>query len=384
MKIIQFGEGNFLRAFVDWMMEKDSVAVVKPRPGKGLERLIGQQCRYYVCVQGMKDGQEIDDIEKMESIASAINPYEEHDAYLRLAEQESIRFVISNTTEAGIAFDPECKLTDAPALSYPGKLTQLLYHRWQHFKGATDKGIIILPCELIFHNGKNLQKCIKQYIELWGLEADFEQWVDTCCPIYNTLVDRIVSGAPTEDEQKQFEQRIEAASDGGSIFVKAEPYHLWVIEAPESVRAELPLRRDDFNIVFTNDEHPYHERKVTLLNAPHTVMSALGTELGLETVRDCMLHPTLGPDLQKMMNEELIPTLLPMGFSKEELDTYAHDITDRFLNPFLHHRLSSIRLNAISKCKARLLPSMERYFELNGTMPTMLTKGIMSNIRLEK
>lgn len=385
-KIIQFGEGNFLRAFVDWMMEKDSVVVVKPRPGKGLENLISQQCRYFVCVQGMKDGQVIDNIEKMESISRAFNPYEAYDEYLRLAEQESIRFVISNTTEAGIAFDPECKLTDTPALSYPGKLTQLLYHRWQHFKGATDKGIIVLPCELIFHNGKNLQKCIKQYIELWGLEADFQKWVDECCPIYNTLVDRIVSGAPTEEEQQQFEQRI--AADGQAvqshpIFVKAEPYHLWVIEAPEAVRAEMPLRCNDFNIVFTDDEHPYHERKVTLLNAPHTVMSALGTEMGLETVRDCMIHPTLGPDLQKMMNEELIPTLIPMGFSKEELDAYAHDITDRFLNPFLHHRLSSIRLNAISKCKARLLPSMERYFELNGTMPAMLTKGIMSNIRLE-
>lgn len=389
-KIIQYGEGNFLRAFADWMMEKDSVVVVKPRPGKGLERLIGQQCRYYVCVQGMKDGQVIDNIERMESISRAINPYEEHDEYLRLAEQESIRFVISNTTEAGIAFDPECKLSDAPALSYPGKLTQLLYHRWQHFKGAADKGLIILPCELIFHNGKNLQKCINQYIELWGLEADFKAWVETCCPIYNTLVDRIVSGAPTEEEQKEFESRIASASNNegkaeaqNPIFVKAEPYHLWVIEAPEDVRAELPLRQTDFNIVFTNDEHPYHERKVTLLNAPHTVMSALGTEMGLETVRDCMIHPTLGADLQKMMNEELIPTLLPMGFSQEELDAYAHDITDRFLNPFLHHRLSSIRLNAISKCKARLLPSMQRYFELNGTMPTMLTKGIMSNIRLE-
>ena len=153
MKIIQFGEGNFLRAFVDWMMEKDSVTIVKPRPGKGLERLLEQQCRYYVCVQGMKEGEVINKIERIESIAGAINPYEDHAAYLRLAEAEDARFVVSNTTEAGIAFDPACKLQDAPALSYPGKLTQLLYHRWKHFQGDKDKGLVILPCELIFHNG---------------------------------------------------------------------------------------------------------------------------------------------------------------------------------------------------------------------------------------
>ena len=386
MKIIQFGEGNFLRAFVDWMMEKDSVMVVKPRPGKGLEHLLSQQCRYYVCVQGMKEGVVIDEMERMESIAGAVNPYEDYEAYLRLAEDEGVRFVVSNTTEAGIAFDPECQFEDSPALSYPGKLTQLLYHRWKHFVGDKNKGLVILPCELIFHNGTTLRRTIEQYIELWNLEKDFAEWVKACCPIYNTLVDRIVSGTPTEEEQLQFEARIK---DGGGectghpICVKAEPYHLWVIEAPESLKEELPLRRADFNIVFTQDENPYHERKVTLLNAPHTVMSALGTEMGLETVEECMKHPTLGPALQQMMRSELIPTLLPMGFTQEELDRYTDEITDRFLNPFLHHRLSSIRLNAISKCKARLLPPMHRYYELHNSMPVMLTKGLMANINLE-
>ena len=386
MKIIQFGEGNFLRAFVDWMMEKDSVMVVKPRPGKGLERLLAQQCRYYVCQQGMKEGAVVDEMERMESIAGAINPYEDHEAYLRLAEDEGVRFVVSNTTEAGIAFDPECRFQDAPALSYPGKLTQLLHHRWKHFHGDRTKGLVILPCELTFHHGKNLRKTIRQYMEHWQLEEGFREWVETCCPIYNTLVDRIVSGTPTEEEQQQFEARIKA--DGGEcmghpICVKAEPYHLWVIEAPESLREELPLRDGDFNIVFTQDENPYHERKVTLLNAPHTVMSALGTEMGLETVEECMKHPTLGPALQQMMREELIPTLLPLGFSQEELDRYASAITDRFLNPFLHHRLSSIRLNAIAKCKARLLPPIQRYYEQKGQMPVMLVKGLMANVGLE-
>lgn len=384
MKIIQFGEGNFLRAFVDWMMKDNSVMVVKPRPGKGLENLLAHGCHYYVCVQGMKEGKVIDDIEQMKSIAGAINPYEDYEGYLRLAEEEEVRFIISNTTEAGITFDPSCQFSDAPALSYPGKLTQLLYHRWKHFHGDKTKGLVILPCELIFHNGKNLRKTIEQYIELWNLEEDFTTWVKECCPIYNTLVDRIVSGAPTEEEQQDFETRIGTPSDTHRpIFVKAEPYHLWVIEAPESLRQELPLRRTDFNIVLTDNENPYHERKVTLLNAPHTVMSAIGMELGLETVEECMKHPVLGPSLQKMMREELLPTLLPLGFSQEELERYTSEITDRFLNPFLHHRLSSIRLNAISKCKARLLPPMKRYYEIYNTMPTMLTKGLMANVNME-
>lgn len=386
MKIIQFGEGNFLRAFADWMMEKDSVMIVKPRPGKGLERLLARQCRYHVCIQGMKEGKAIDETERIESIAGAINPYEDFQAFLQLAEEETARFVISNTTEAGIVFDPSCQLADAPALSFPGKLTQLLFHRWKHFQGARDKGLVILPCELIFHNGEKLLEAVSQYIAHWHLDEDFARWVEECCPVYNTLVDRIVSGAPGDEEQQQFELRVGengTAAGARPIFVKAEPYHLWVIEAPDSLRRELPLRRPDFNIVFTSNENPYHERKVTLLNAPHTVMSALGIEMGLETVEDCMRHPTLGPAIRQMMRQELLPTLLPMGFGQEELDRYISDITDRFLNPFLHHRLSSIRLNAISKCKARLLPPIQRYFSLHGTMPAMLVQGLMANIRLE-
>lgn len=365
IKIIQFGEGNFLRAFVDWMMQENSIMVVKPRPGKGLERLLEAGCRYQVRLQGIAAGQPVDTIETINSIGGAINPYEQHDEYLRLAESPDVKFVISNTTEAGIAFDPECKLSDAPALSYPGKLTQLLFHRYQFYKGDTSRGLIILPCELIFHNGRELKNCVNQYIDLWQLGEDFKQWFESCCPIYSTLVDRIVPGG----------------NEPGVVM--AEPYHLWVIEGPESLREQLPLRDGDFNLVFADSEEPYHQRKVTLLNAPHTVMSAIGTEMGLETVRDCMLHPKLGPFLQALMKEELIPTLVPMGFEEAELIQYVADVTDRFLNPHLHHRLSSIRLNAISKCKARLLPPIQRYFELKGVMPERLCKGLISNINLE-
>lgn len=366
VRILQFGEGNFLRAFVDWMMDTDTVYVVKPRPGKGLEDLLSKGCRYDVRIQGITQGVKTDTVQHISSIAGALNPYEQPQDFLRLAELPALRFVVSNTTEAGIAFDPACQLGDQPALSYPGKLTQLLYHRWKHFQGAADKGLTILPCELIFHNATQLRRCIDQYIELWSLPAEFKAWIHQCCPLHNTLVDRIVSGRNEEGA------------------VVAEPYHLWVIEAPETLREQLPLRPgQSFNLVFTGNEQPYHQRKVTLLNCPHTVMSALGTQMGLETVRECMQHPDLGPFLREMMSEELLPILLPAGFQSDELESYIAQVCDRFLNPFLHHRLVSIRLNAISKCKARLLPPIQRYFELRGQMPQRLVKGLLANIELE-
>ncbi len=387
-KIIQFGEGNFLRAFVDWMVEEmnlrtdfdGSVVVVKPRPGDSMKAFQEAGCRYTVCIQGQQNGEVIDILQPIKSISRAINPYEDTDAYFELAEQEGIRFVVSNTTEAGIQFDAECKLTDRPASSYPAKLTQLLYHRWKHFNGSSEHGLIILPCELILHNGVELRKCIKEYIELWQLEDAFAEWVKDYCPVYSTLVDRIVSGKPTPEELEQLQERTEGKEN---IFVKAEPYHLWVIEAPESIEQELPLQKAGLNVLWVKDEAPYHERKLTLLNAPHTVMAAIGSEMGLETVRDCLVHPKLSVFLQEMMKEELLPTLLPLGLQQDDLESYIADVTDRFLNPFLHHRLISIRLNAISKCKARLLPPIQRYFDLKGEMPIRLSKGLHANIRLE-
>lgn len=359
IKILQFGEGNFLRAFIDWMMEENSVMVVKPRPGKGLERLLNIGCRYQVALQGLLDGKEVNTIEEVKSIAGAINPYEQPEAYWQLAEQPTLRFIVSNTTEAGIAFDDACKLTDQPALSYPGKLTQLLYHRWKHFGGDKSKGLIILPCELIFHNGRELRKCIEQYIALWQLEADFAAWINEACVICNTLVDRIVPGG--EDY----------------AVVKAEPYHLWVIEGPQSLREELPLRQQDFNIVFTDNEQPYHQRKVTMLNGPHTALSAVGHLAGLETVRDCMLHPAMSKYINKVMMEELLPTVpLP----KQEMEAYAKGVCDRFLNPFVRHMLTSIMLNNLAKYRTRDLPSLKWHVEQEGQLPQALTLALAANL----
>lgn len=355
MKIVQFGEGNFLRAFIDWMMLPETVAVVKPRPGAGLERLTARGCRYEVCLQGQLDGQLVDTTEEISSIACAINPYEEIDAFWKLAADPEVEFVVSNTTEAGIVFDPSCKLSDAPALSYPGKLVQFLLKRYE----AGLPGVTILPCELIFHNGKHLKECMHQYMNLWQLSAEFRAWVDACCPVYNTLVDRIVPGGP--DYYK----------------VVAEPYHLWVIEGPESLRERLPLRSKDINLVLTDDENPYHLRKVTMLNGPHTAMSAVGHLAGLETVRECMLHPVVGKYVEQVMMQELLPTVpLP----EAEMLKYADSVKDRFLNPFVKHALTSIMLNSISKFVTRDLPAMRWHYKNRGVLPQGLVIALAANL----
>lgn len=359
IKILQFGEGNFLRAFVDWMMTPDSVIVVKPRPGKGLERLLACNCRYSVGLQGIDRGTTVNTVEPVESIAGAINPYEQYDEFFRLAELPQLKVIVSNTTEAGIQFDASCRFDDTPALSYPGKLTQLLHHRWQHFKGDKAMGLVILPCELIFHNGRELRKCVNQYIDLWNLEPAFREWMEECCPFYNTLVDRIVPGGDDP------------------LVVKAEPYHLWVIEAPKEVRNVLPLRNNDFNILFTDDEQPYHQRKVTLLNGPHTALSAVGHLAGLQTVRDCMLHPQVGQYVERVMMQELLPTIpLP----EAELVEFAESIKERFLNPYVHHLLTSIMLNNLAKYRTRDLPALRWHVEHRGALPQALTLALAANL----
>lgn len=359
IKILQFGEGNFLRAFVDWMMTPDSVIVVKPRPGKGLERLLACNCRYSVGLQGIDSGTTVNTVEPVESIVGAINPYEQHGEFFRLAELPQLKVIVSNTTEAGIQFDASCRFDDTPALSYPGKLTQLLHHRWQHFKGDKAMGLVILPCELIFHNGRELRKCVNQYIDLWNLEPAFREWMEECCPFYNTLVDRIVPGGDDP------------------LVVKAEPYHLWVIEAPKEVRNVLPLRNNDFNILFTDDEQPYHQRKVTLLNGPHTALSAVGHLAGLQTVRDCMLHPQVGQYVERVMMQELLPTVpLP----EAELVEFAKSIKERFLNPYVHHLLTSIMLNNLAKYRTRDLPALRWHVKHRGALPQALTLALAANL----
>ena len=384
-RIIQFGEGNFLRAFIDWMVYNmnqkadfnSSVVVVQPLPNGMIDMLNEQDGLYHVNLQGLDNGNTVNSIELIDVISRSLNPYSQFEEYLKLAEQPEMRFVVSNTTEAGIAFDPTCKLTDAPACSYPGKLTQLLYHRFKTFDGAVDKGLIIFPCELIFHNGTELKKTIRQYIELWQLGEDFSNWFENACGVYSTLVDRIVPGYPRET----ISEILEKIQIDDKLVVQAEIFHLLVIEAPESVAAEFPAHKAGLNVLFVPDEKPYHERKVTLLNGPHTVLAPVAYLSGLDIVRECLTDEVISKFLHQVMFNELIETL---DLPKEELNKFANDVLDRFNNPFVKHYVTSIMLNSFPKFKTRDLPGLKIYLERKGKLPVGLVLGLAALITYDK
>lgn len=384
-KIIQFGEGNFLRAFVDWIIWNTNkatdfnagVVVVQPIEKGMVDVLNSQDGLYHVNLQGIDNGKPVDSIEMIDVINRGINPYRDFDDYIALAENPDIRFVISNTTEAGIAYDPSCRLEDRPASSYPGKLVQLLYHRYEFFKGDVSKGLIIFPCELIFLNGKELKKCIYQYIDLWNLGEGFKAWFEQACGVYCTLVDRIVPGYP-RDTIGQILDRIGIED---KMVVKAEIFHLWVIEAPEEIAEEFPAPKAGLNVLFVPSEAPYHARKVTLLNGPHTVLSPVGYLSGLDTVRECVEDELIGKFVRKVMFGELLETL---DLPKEELEQFANAVLERFVNPYVKHFVTSIMLNSFPKYKTRDLPGLKTYLERKGSLPEGLVLGLAAIITYYK
>ena len=384
-RIIQFGEGNFLRAFADWiifnMNQKagfnSSVVIVQPLEIGMVNMLNEQDVLYHVNLQGLQNGKEVDSIQLIDVVSRGLNPYAQYDEFLKLAEIPEMRFVISNTTEAGIAFDPSCKLEDAPAKSYPGKLTQLLFNRFNVFNGAMDKGLIIFPCELIFDNGKVLKKCIDQYIELWNLGEDFKHWFDSACAVYCTLVDRIVPGYPRDS----IGQILDRIGLDDKLVVKGEIFHLWVIEAPKTVEKEFPADKAGLNVLFVPCEKPYHDRKVTLLNGPHTVLSPVGYLAGLDTVKECCDDPVIGRFVKKVMFDELLETL---DLPRVELTQFADAVLERFRNPFVKHFVTSIMLNSFPKFKTRDLPGLKIFLERKGVLPSGLVLGLAAIVTYYK
>ena len=394
-KVIQFGEGNFLRAFVDWiiwnMNQKTnfnaSVAVVQPIDRGMAEWLNGQDCLYHVNLQGRLNGEAINSLERIDVISRALNPYSQNAAFMALADQPEIRFVISNTTEAGITFDPTCKFTDAPASSYPGKLVQLLYRRYKTFEGDPKKGLILMPCELIFLNGHHLKDCIRKYIELWkdDFATDYEgfkEWFEKYNYVCATLVDRIVPGFPRKDIAA-IQEKVGYADN---LVVQAEIFHLWVIEKPENMsieqlREEFPAEKAGLHVLIAESEKPYHERKVTLLNGPHTVLSPVAYLSGINIVRDACNDPVIGKYIHKVQFEELMETLnLPM----EELRQFASDVLERFNNPYVDHQVTSIMLNSFPKFETRDLPGLKTYLERKGELPKGLVLGLAAIITYYK
>ena len=384
-RIIQFGEGNFLRAFVDWIIQKmndqvefnSSVVVVQPIEHGMVDRLQAQDCLYHVNLQGLDKGEKVDSLTRIDVISRALNPYTEFDAFLKLAELPEMRFVVSNTTEAGIAFDPACRLEDRPAVSYPGKLTQLLYHRYQTFQGDRSKGLIIFPCELIFLNGHKLKETIEQYIDLWKLGADFKAWFAEACTVCATLVDRIVPGFP----RKEINAIQERLGYRDQLVVQAEVFHLWVIEAPASVAKEFPADKAGLHVLFVPSEEPYHQRKVTLLNGPHTVLAPVAWLSGVDIVREACQHAVLGPFIHRVMFDELMETL---DLPHEELVQFGQDVLERFNNPFVDHSVVSIMLNSFPKYQTRDLPGLKTYLARKGELPKGLVLGLAAIITYYK
>ena len=394
-RIIQFGEGNFLRAFVDWIIWNmnaktnfnGSVVVVQPIDKGMVEWLNGQDCLYHVNLQGRLNGEPVNSLERIDVISRALSAYSQSAAFMALAEQPDIRFIISNTTEAGITFDPSCKFTDAPASAYPGKLVQLLYRRYKTFNGCPSKGLILMPCELIFLNGHHLKECIYQYIELWkeDLGADYEgfkEWFTKYNYVCATLVDRIVPGFPRKDIAAIQEK----VGYNDNLVVQAEIFHLWVIEKPENMtieqlREEFPAEKAGLHVLIAESEKPYHERKVTLLNGPHTVLSPVAYLSGINIVRDACNDPVIGQYIHKVQFEELMETLnLPM----DELRQFASDVLERFNNPYVDHQVTSIMLNSFPKFETRDLPGLKTYLERKGELPKGLVLGLAAIITYYK
>ena len=380
-KVLQFGEGNFLRAFVNYWFDvanekagwNGKCVLVQPI-APGLAKLINaQEGLYTLYLRGRENGERVDKKRVISSVSRCLNPYEkaDFDAMLEVAVSDELEYVVSNTTEAGIVYDPACQLGDTPASSFPGKLTQVLYRRWQ----AGKSGLVILSCELIDNNGKELLKCVNQYIDQWGLEDDFKQYVNGACTFCSTLVDRIVPGRvkdPAEVEKMEQENGYhDELIDVGEIF------GVWNIEGPEWLEEKLPFKAAGVNCPVVPDVTPYKKRKVRILNGAHTGF-VLGAYLaGFDIVRDCMQDDTVRGFMNKMLYEEVIPTL---PLDREDLEGFAAAVQDRFNNPFVNHELMSISLNSTSKWRARNLPSLLDYVEKTGKLPPCLAMSFAAYI----
>ncbi|MGB5355468.1 MAG: tagaturonate reductase [Eudoraea sp.] len=373
LKIMQFGGGNFLRAFSLWMIDilneeeafNAGVVVIKPTAFGNYNLLREQSGNYYVLLNGLNKGQTVHTLRKIECIEDIVNPYKEWQKYLKLAENSSILFVISNTTEAGIKFSKKDTISDQPPKEFPAKLALWLYHRFKFFKGDSSKGCLILPCELIEQNGEQLRKCILAYAGQWELEEEFTSWVLNHNYFYNTLVDRIVSGFPTAIAPKVYKE----IGYHDPLLVAGEYYHSWIINGPEIFKKEWPLHNKSLNIQMVEDLDPYRKMKVRLLNGAHTTLVPLGLLLKISTVREAIEDVDLSRFLNKLLENEIIPSLKGAG---EEGVLYIADVMERFRNPSIRHQLSSISLNSIAKFRTRLLPSLLNYVALKRSIPPLL------------
>jgi len=382
--VLQIGEGNFLRGFVDWMIHEcrkqelfaGSIAVMQPRPsGKPkIEKLAAQDGLYTLVTRGLENGRRVERKEIVTVFSRAFDPYADWAIFTALAEEPELRFVVSNTTEAGLAYMPEPLTEGEPVQSFPGKITVLLYRRYIAFGGRLDAGLIFLPCELLARNGDTLKTCVLRHAEDWGLPESFRDWVDAHNRFLNSLVDRIVTGYPHEEDEALFAE----LGYRDELLNTAEPYYLWAIEGEPELDRLLPFNRAGLNVAWVPDLTPYQTRKVRILNGAHTLMAPLGLLHGLSHVRETMEHPGFGLFVRRAVEEEIIPTLpLPA----DDMRLYASSVYERFLNPFICHRLSDIAMNSVSKFKVRLLPTLLHYIDGGLPLPDRLVRSFAGLLR---
>lgn len=372
-KVLQFGEGNFLRAFVEWHFQQitkagkfnGSIVVAQPI-AQGMAAMLNEQdCLYTCMLRGIQNDKLVEKYELITNISRALDSYSQWNELIKLAESNELEYVVSNTTEAGIVFDGNDNLDMQPPNSYPGKLTALLYARYNKFAGAQDKGLVIIPCELIEHNGRTLKKVVLQLAELWQLPTAFSQWIESANIFVSTLVDRVVTGYP-KDEIEAIWQKLGYRDD---LVVAGEIFHLWVLEGPQSLSERLPFKQAGLNVVWTDDQSKYRDRKVRILNGAHTTGIPVSYQYGLDTVLQMMDDQVTGKFVTGAIYEEIIPS---MNDDVQALTELADEVVNRFKNPYIKHYLLSILLNSSSKYRARVLPSVLAYESKHGQLPKRL------------
>ena len=381
-KVLQFGEGNFLRAFVDWMIDKanrdgiyhGSIVLCQPI-AQGLKDMINAQDGVYtLAMRGAENGQPVEKIEVITSVSRCINPYENYEDLMEIARSADLEVVVSNTTEAGIAYHAGDQLTDRPPVSFPAKVTAFLYERYKAFHGDPEKGLLFLPVELIDNNGAELKRIVLQYAQEWELGQAFTDWINTANAFTSTLVDRIVTGYP-RDEVSYFEEKLGYKDN---IIDTSELFNLWVIEGDEKWADKLPVHKTDANVIWTDDVKPYKKRKVRILNGAHTSTVLAAYLAGFDIVGDFMKDDTVRTFMNNVIYQEVIPTL---DLPKEELESFAAAVNDRFANPYIKHKLLDIALNSCSKFNARCLPSLLGYVEDKNELPKCLPFSLAAFIK---
>lgn len=377
LKILQFGGGNFIRCFVDWMVQilneeadfKAGVVVIKPTAKGDYQTLKTQDGLFTAILNGNENGALATKTKLITCVQQVLNPYTEWNACLDLAKNPDILFVVSNTTEAGIKFNPEDQYLGAPPNEFPAKLTVWLFHRFQHFGNDLDKGCIMLPCELIEDNGDRLRTAILNYSKAWHLGEVFISWIDKANHFCNTLVDRIVSGYPSAmADQLEYELGYH-----DKLMVMGEQYHNWIIEAPNSVKKQMPFSKTELKVTFVDDLGPFREMKVRILNGAHTAMVPVAYLAGMKLVNETMENHILAGFVASLLKDEVCKTL---PFPEQRKQDYIQDVLDRFRNPSLKHQLIDIALNSTSKFVTRLLPSLKDYYKQEGQLPKHLVFGL--------